>query len=206
MLYKKEYVKTDGRKLRAGGPRDLQKRQQIQDTSSTAAIQSLKTEIERLSNELRERPVIGGFTGEQMDDEIRKSVSESIKNIKETTSKEIEELKLSLKKSKENEETLLKKLEDINKTRNEDITRLLKEQVEKLENLNISTTTRYEEIIVDPDRPQIEEMFIDPLETHSGKGLELHIDVKDVSSGEEEDMFEKVDKLKQLLGGLPPNK
>ncbi len=210
MLYKKEYVKTDGRKLRTGGPRDLQNRQQVQNISSITDIvdiQDLKTEIKRLSDELRERPVIGGFTGEQMDDEIRRAVSESIKNIKETTNKEIEELKLKLKGSKKNEEILLKKLEEAEKARNDNITKLLEEQIEKLENLNISTAihnaTKYEEIVVDPDRPQIETTFIDPLEIHAGEGLELHIDIKNISSDEKEDMFEKVDKLKQLLGGLP---
>jgi len=203
MLYKKEYVKTDGRKLRTGGPRDLQKRQQIQDTYSTLDIQDLKKEIKRLSDELRERPVIGGFTGEQMDDEIRKSVSEAIRDVKETTVKEIEELKLKLKKSEENEETLLKKLENIEKAGNDNITRLLKKQVETLENLNIPTTIEHKEILADPDRPQIEADFIDPLEKHAGEGLELHINVKDVSSNEKEDMVEKVDKLKQLMGGLP---
>jgi len=203
MLYKKEYVKTNGRKLRTGGPRDSQKRQQIRDVSSTLDIQDLKKEIKRLSDELRERPVIGGFTGEQMDDEIRKSVSEAIKSVKEITVKEMEELRLKLKKSEENEETLLKKLEDLEKARNDNITKLLKEQVEKLENLNIPTTIKYEEMLVDPDRPQIEAEFIDPLEKHAGEGLELHINVKDVPSTEKEDMFEKVGKLKQLIGGLP---
>ena len=199
MLYKKEHVKPDGRRLVSGGPRDAQKRLE----NPTVAIQELKKEIKRLSDELRERPVIGGFTGEQMDEEIRKVVSESIKNIKETTSKEIKELKSKLKKSKENEETLLKKLEDIEKAKNDNITKLLKEQVEKLENLSIPTTIKYEEILVDTGRPQIEADFIDPLEKYAGEGLELHINVEDVPSNEKEDVFEKVDKLKQLIGGLP---
>jgi len=206
MLYKKEYVKTDGRHLRTGGPRDLQRRQQIQDTSSTVAIQDLKTEIKKLSDELRERPVIGGFTGEQMDDEIRKAVSGSLKNIKEATSKEIEELKLELKKSKGNEEILLKKLEKAEKVKNDDIISLLKEQVEKLENLNIRPTVQFEEKPVDIDRPQIETTFIDPLEIDAGKELEPHINVKDVSHGEEENVAEKIGRLKQLIGGLPNKK
>ncbi len=206
MLYKKEHVKPDGRRLISGGPRDAQKRLENLDQYPTAAIQELKKEIKRLSDELRERPVIGGFTGEQMDEEIRKVVSESIKNIKETTNKEIKELKSKLKRSEENEETLLKKLEEAEKAKNDDITRLLKKQVEKLENLNIPTTTKFEEMVVDTDRPQIETTFIDPLEIHDGKDLEPHIDIKDVSRGEKEDMFEKVDRLKQLIGGLPNKK
>jgi predicted RNase H-like nuclease (RuvC/YqgF family) len=203
MLYKKEHVKPDGRRLISSGPRDAQKRLKNIDQYPVDAIQELKKEIKRLSDELRERPVIGGFTGEQMDEEIRKVVSESIKNIKETTSKEIKELKSKLKKSKENEETLLKKLEDIEKAKNDNITKLLKEQVEKLENLSIPTTIKYEEILVDTGRPQIEADFIDPLEKYAGEGLELHINVEDIPSNEKEDVFEKVDKLKQLIGGLP---
>lgn len=205
MLYKKEHVKSDGRRLISGGPRDSQKRLENLDQYPAAAIQDLKKEIKRLSDELRERPVIGGFTGEQMDEEIRKVVSESIKNIKETTSKEIKELKSKLKKSKENEELLLKKLEVAEKARNEDITNLLKEQVEKLENLNVPATYKSNEAVIDIDRPQIETTFVDPLEICAGEGLEPHIDVKvkDISIDEKEDMYEKVDKLKQLLGGLP---
>lgn len=204
MLYKKEHVKPDGRRLISGGPRDSQKRLEKID-QPTAAIQELKKEIKRLSDELRDRPVIGGFTGEQMDEEIRKVVSESIKDIKETTSKEIKELKSKLKKSKENEELLLKKLEAAEKARNDDITSLLREQVEKLENLNVPAAYKSKEAVIDPDRPQIETTFIDPLEICAGEGLEPHIDVKikDVSSDEKEDMYDKVDKLKQLLGGLP---
>lgn len=205
MLYKKEHVKPDGRRLISGGPRDAQKRLENLDQSPAMAIQELKKEIKRLSDELRERPVIGGFTGEQMDEEIRKVVSESIKDIKETTSKDIKELKSKLKKSKENEELLLKKLEVSEKARNDDITSLLREQVEKLENLNVPATYKPKEVVIDTDRPQIETTFIDPLEICAGENLEPHIDVKikDISSAEKEDMYEKVDKLKQLLGGLP---
>jgi len=59
------------------------------------------------------------------------------------------------------------------------------------------------EEMVDTNRPKMEQRFIDPLEKDAGEGLESHIDITDVTASEKDNMSEKVDKLKNLLGKLP---
>lgn len=54
----------------------------------------------------------------------------------------------------------------------------------------------------DPDRPQMEKVFVDPLERDANGNLESFIEVKE-DIQEDEKVDEKVDKLKALLGKLP---
>jgi hypothetical protein len=51
----------------------------------------------------------------------------------------------------------------------------------------------------------MEEVFIDPLEDDGSK-MESHIDVKDMSSDEKEEVMDNVAKLKNLIGKLPVRK
>lgn len=55
--------------------------------------------------------------------------------------------------------------------------------------------------VIDPDRPQMEQVFIDPLEEGAGDGLESHIDIKETEADE---VSGKVDKLRDLLGNKLP--
>ena len=57
-------------------------------------------------------------------------------------------------------------------------------------------------VSVETDRPQMETVFIDPLEGGVGDNLESHIDVEGVSVVQKENIRDKVSKLKNLLGGL----
>jgi hypothetical protein len=61
-------------------------------------------------------------------------------------------------------------------------------------------------IETDPNRPKIEDVYIDPLEKTSGDGFEKHITVDDVPTEEKEKITDKVDKLKNLMGKLPKRK
>jgi len=56
--------------------------------------------------------------------------------------------------------------------------------------------------MTDPDRPKMEEVFVDPLETNAAE-LEHKIIVEDVSPDVKEVMVDKVNKLKSLMGSLP---
>lgn len=209
MKYKKEHIKSNGRKLIGGGPRDIQRRQVQSDSGNidhTDTIKELKDEIKRLSTELHERPVIGGFTGEQVDKEIRNAVTDAINDLKK-------EIKESAGREKELTKELKFKDKELEKTRDKyskEIANLLKEHNRKLEELTTSLLMRSQngEIVenVDNNRPKMKTVFIDPLEEDSGKGLESHVGIKDVSINEKENMFEKVDKLKGMLGKLPTKK
>jgi len=55
--------------------------------------------------------------------------------------------------------------------------------------------------VIDPDRPQMEQVFIDPLEEGAGDGLESHIDIKETEADE---VHDKVDKLRDLIGNKLP--
>ena len=62
------------------------------------------------------------------------------------------------------------------------------------------------EISTDPDRPKMENIFVDPLDKDSGDNLESFIKVEDISKKEKEDISNKVNKLKNLIGGKLPSK
>lgn len=114
--YNKEFVKPDGRKLVGGGPRDLQRRQQIiaqQPFDQTAIIEELKKEITKLSIQLAKKDVpTQGYTGEQVDEEIRKAVAGAIEEVKASNKDKIKELKSAIEAYKKNEENLLKRIKD----------------------------------------------------------------------------------------------
>jgi len=57
------------------------------------------------------------------------------------------------------------------------------------------------EVFTDPDRPQMEQVFVDPLEENAGEGMKSSITIEEVTKEDEVD--DKVDKLRGLLGKLP---
>ncbi len=114
--YNKEFVKPDGRKLTSGGPRDLQRRQQLaaqQSYDQTDLINELKKEIANLSIQLAKKEVpTQGFTGEQVDEEVRKAVAGAIDEVTASHKKKTKELKSAVEAFKKNEEKLLKRIEE----------------------------------------------------------------------------------------------
>ena len=186
--YPKEFVKPDGRKLISGGPRDLQRRQENQHTPDIDII-SLKTEFNNLKEELRktrlQKMPDGFFSPEQVDEEIRNAVEQAVKetmeSLKNTDSQvEINEFKKEIERLKQNLDM------------KEELITALKYRAP------VNDTT-----VEEPDRPKMEQQFIDPLDKDAGKGLKSHIDIVDVSTTDTSDMSKKVDKLKGLLGKLP---
>lgn len=193
-----------------GGPRDLQRRQQQTGLDQSGVVEELKNEVRRLAEELKDRPVIGGFSGEQVDDEIRSAVTDAVKDFRkemQKSNKKEEDLQAELKEKE-------KELEKLKNIQSKEIEKQLREHNDKLERL--IRGTQYRDITIDRDtaleeiekieRPKIEPVFIDPLEEGAGKELKPFLDVKDVSSDDKENMFDKVEKLKGMLGKLPTKK
>jgi len=190
--YPKEFVKSDGRKLRSGGPRDLQRRQKIiQSTESD--ISGLEKRFDSFKEELQktqpQKTPKGFFSPEQVDEEVRKAVEQAVKETTTSLNKS-NQSSMSIEEGSElKEEIAVLKQNLIGK----------EELIETLKSKVVVSGAE----IVDHERPKMEQQFIDPLEKDAGKGLKSHIDITDVTASEKENMSEKVDKLKNLLGKLP---
>ena len=92
-------------------------------------------------------------------------------------------------------------LDEIKAERDDTIQILLEEHTKKLEALTASISM--EQLGVDdPDRPSMEEVFVDPLEEDAGADLEAHIILEDVPSKQKEKMVSKVNKLRDLMGSF----
>ena len=74
----------------------------------------------------------------------------------------------------------------------------------KIEKLAIAVASQKGgEIELDPDRPKMEKVFIDPIAKDAGKSLEPHVDIESSQPKEEVAVDKQVEKLKSLLGKLP---
>lgn len=199
MKYFKEVEKTDGRVLRTGGPRDLQKQQKL-DRESAFLIERLRKEVEGLKAQPVTQAAVpeGLFTPEQVDGEIRKAVKDALNESKEGYGKKAKKIAKKLTEAEE-------QIKGLEENKDSEIKELLEEQnrkIEELSRLRLTDKGEYE----DPERPKMESTFIDPLEDDAGEGLIPHIEVEDVSIAEKEKMQDKVDKLKDLIGSLPNKK
>ena len=264
MRYDKEIVKTDGRILRAGGPRDLQRRQQQAALSfdQRELVLELRKTIEGMHDELAKKPTVeGAFSAEEVDEEIRKAVEQAVKEVKGSSKKTVDNLQKEVGGFKKKEENLLDKIENLNNTHKKELqdttqieadkyTRvieqidegykrtivhleeslklseeksqikndaidILKSNIETLKDGGLGTDEfrKIEQIllamaegkeVIDPDRPKIEDVFIDPLDEKAGEGLRPHIVVdEDITEDAGEKVDDQVDKLKKLMKGLP---
>lgn len=134
-----------------------------------------------------------------------KEVADNIK-VKYDLLLEERDTKISnLKEKVEDKNNLIKKLESNTSSglSQEQMEKMLAEMTEKMQGLALAAGHSIED--VDPDRPQMETVFIDPIEKEDK--VESHITVEeDVSTTKKEEMATQVNKLKNLLGSLPTKK
>lgn len=193
--YPKEFIKGDGRRLISGGPRDLQRKQKIVQYAmpSDAGIEDLKKQIGELQIELKRtlsgHTPSGYFTADEVDEEIRKAVALAAKEVAQVKGlkTQIKKLKIELKEAEElkKEIALLKQA--------------LAGKEELVEALKGKPAIIGDKIVTDPDRPQMEKRFVDPLETDAGKGLKSFIKTDKVVKKGEDEVDDQVDKLRSLL-------
>jgi DNA repair exonuclease SbcCD ATPase subunit len=237
--YKKDYIKSDGRQLLRGGPRDMQARLNSKGYADSEIIDLLKAQIDDLRYELRNKHPQqavpeGYFTPEQVDAEIRKAVEQAVseaalsfKSGGQKTDPLVREYKtqiVELQQGNDNLQRLKANLVDEN-TMLKDQLKKVKEELDQAAELKtklaileqqladkdeminllksrpaILNTTEVENR--DPKRPQMEQVFVDPLEKDSGDGLKSTIRIEEIKSEGEVD--DKVKKLKDLLGNKLP--
>lgn len=240
--YKKQFVKSDGRRLNRSGPRDMQSRVDasgyLPDMALTELltnqITELKAEVLAIKSKSGDVAPLGFFSPEQVDEEIRKAVeaavAEAAISFKGMGPKNadlaplVKEYKVQiveLQKGNDNltrlhaaitkENTELKEKMNILQSKLGGVAELkkqiavLEQEVEGKQELIETLKTRPAIIdgeVIDPDRPQIEQVFVDPLEKDAGEGMKSSITIETVTKDEE--VGNRVDKLRDLLGSKLP--
>jgi len=195
--------------------------------ATIAAVNKTKVEYEKKIKELE----IENLQFKNTKNNAESKVKELVTKLESKSQKQQEELDAELEKVEEKYSALVEKyknklitaedthraaisakddiidglkdrIEDLKeKTDDNKLTMLLSEATEKIERMAAQIVDGAP-IDLDPNRPQMEEVFIDP---STDEKLESHINVEDVSLNKKEDMTSKVNKLKGLLGKLPSN-
>jgi len=239
--YKKQFVKSDGRKLNRTGPRDMQARIDNSGSSMDTGlneilinqITELKAEVLAIKSRSGDAAPLGFFSPEQVDEEIRKAVEAAVSEaaisfkgmapqnadlaplVKEYKTQIVElqkgndnltKLHAAITREnaglKEQIEKLSVDIVDITELRKQ-IAVLEQEVVGKQELINTLKTRPaiIGDEFIDPKRPQMEQVFVDPLEDNAAEGMEASIKIETIIR--EEEVGGKVDKLRNLLGKLP---
>lgn len=217
------------RKQRQGSAADSalieELRSQIESLHKELANKPVTTSSQEPSEEL--------FTAEQVNDEIVKAIKEETANLKTDYEARITKLNTDLEHAKTKialyekdleylkathekelaalQEILKGKDEMINQFKEskaagfseESVKKLLDEATKKLEETTLAAKG-LSQADVDPNRPKMENSFIDPVEKESK--VESHITVEDFSLNQKEEMSSKVNKLRNIMGKLPSKK
>lgn len=200
MKYKKPTKIKYGRVVNKSGPRDLQKRMNG-NPSIEVVIDELRLQVKRLTKELLTKQSAKNIiTPERLDAEITKEVTIALENTKKEYKIIIDNLNnkvTSLKERLKSKNELIEVLKNEKEISidSDKIARIISEEIQKM---SIRTNSGFIN-----DRPQMEEVFIDPLDDNAGKSFKSYINIEDVSTNEKEKITDKVTKLKNLLGSLP---
>ncbi len=211
-----EYNKFSGRTTREQY-KDIRRKQREGDIFPNDHVDALIGEIISLKKQLVEKdsqPVNTGevFTAEQVDEMINKAVVESVEEALNSSAGymppvgELEKLKGELKLKDIVIDALKGQntgLEQSNNNMDEDIQELKSMLAETAKKLEILTLLSHEgKDYYDPDRPQMEEVFIDPSE--KDKEFESHIEIKDENGSGKASFNEQANKLKGMFGNKIP--
>lgn len=162
MRYNKETTKPDGRILRGGGPRDLQKHQKQPLDDQAVVIDELRKQLNELTSVLSQKPVV---TAEDFDAELRQSVEQAIKDTEGKFKDEVSKLKRSLEEAKAINDDSMFTPEQVDNEINKAIDEALvatktkyEESISKLTNLLSNKddeyrelNTNYEKVIINSD-------------------------------------------------------
>jgi rRNA-processing protein FCF1 len=214
ITYNKQLVTKD-RRVMPSGPRDRQMKQKMQQAAvvdNSALIEELRHQITTLQNKLDSAPQ-GGYTAEQVNDEIEKAIKAETADLKakvKIAESEVKGLNQELNNTVKAYESRLKEKDDLIKELKErkpetdnNVTTLLAEATKKIEDMSRQIQFHQTGEVIDADRPQMETVFVDPIEKESKVETHFGVEIEDVSITKKEEMNDKVGKLKNLLGKLP---
>jgi hypothetical protein len=160
-----------------------------------------KSKEEALRGKLRELKESSGNAQVEFKKQLEKSAGNARAEIQERYNSKISSLEDKLKLAEDKIADREAKIDALKEEKETAISRILDEQNRKLEELakHISLEKTG---VDDPDRPAMEETFVDPLDKDSGSDLETHIKLEDLPSDKKEAMASKVNKLKDLMGSF----
>jgi len=205
IAYNKTYTKKDGRTLIASGPRDLQRRQQLDNNPAQSSVvdsdevKSLRKDLEEITSTIKAKT--SDYTKEQVDEMINSAIEEVTIELEEKYISKINKLKNYLSRNKEE----LSELKTFNKS--------LNEKLDKKDDVIIDLTSKLSapQVIMSSDggytpeddaRPSMDNIYIDPIAKGAGDKMESHLTVKEEVSSKPA-VIANVDKLKKLMGNLP---
>lgn len=229
ITYNKQMITKD-RRVMSSGPRDRQLKQKMQ-RQMTADNSGLIEELRNQIAVLQDRPAStqqGGFSAEQVNDEIIKAIKEETADLKKqhvvektTYNKKISKLEedlyeaitrarvfendiKNLKEKISEKDEFIEELKSRGPVIDNNVTTLLAEATKKIEALSVQVAVSNDiAVVADSDRPQMETVFVDPIDKESKVEKYFEVEVEDVSITKKEEIGSKVDKLKSLLGKLP---
>ena len=172
---------------------------------------------------------ITGYTDEQVNEEIVKAVTSETARLKLEYERVVKDIQMgqvhienenkrlidekqhlsntieSLKSELLNRDTTIDSLKkDFQTSQDNKLTILLSEATKKIEEMSSSISnlqTSEQAYAKSSTRPQMETVFVDPIDKESK--VEKHFEIEDVTISQKEEMGSKVSKLKSLLGKLP---
>ena len=199
MQYNKNVPNKKNRLLSTSGPRDIQRRQMLDAQSDI--VDGLKSQVvilqEQVNKSLSTVRPDGQYTAEQVNEAVISAVKSEVDSLKAKYESTIRELT--------NENKILREtnIRLSGRTENNNITDV---QLQKMLSTAVAQITENKQVdVIDNSRPKIETVFIDPSENKSAANVETHIIVKEDSSAKE-NMNNKINKLKGILGSLPKQK
>lgn len=199
ITYNKEFKPKD-RRVMPSGPRDRQIKQvsQISNSDQSLLIEELRSQINRLQEQIDNRKsiVVEGYTSEQVDEEIIKAVKSETENLKLQHEQEKNHLH-SIINSKEEIIQQLKNNQNNNSGLTEE--RIIALLSEATKNLIVTS-----DLTIENPRPKMETVFVDPIEKNSN--IDKHFIVEEIFVDNNVQLSDKENKLKGLLGKLPPRK
>jgi len=198
--YNKNVPNKKNRLLSTSGPRDIQRRQMLDAQSDI--VDGLKSQVvmlqEQVHNSLSTVHSDGLYTAEQVNEAVISAVKSEVDSLRAKYESTIRELT--------NENKILRETNIRLSSNTEGKSNITDEQLQKMLSTAVFQITENKQIeVVNDSRPKIETVFIDPSDSKSVNNVETHIIVKEDSSAKE-NMNNKINKLKGILGSLPKQK